>query len=106
MSAPKTKPSATLKLAQDAVYQGDDEWRWSVWIKGGTAELDAIDHVVYTLHPSFPNPVRTVTDRSSNFKLFSSGWGAFTIFATVVRKSGRQKKLRHTLKLFYPAESE
>ena len=56
----------SVNIAQDFEYQGDDWWKWWVWIDGPKEELDQIDHVVYTLHPTFPNPVRIVRDRSSN----------------------------------------
>ena len=76
-----------LRLNQDSDYAGKDHWRWSIWLGGSDAELDDVDHVVYTLHPTFPDPVRTIADRASDFRLDTAGWGTFTIYARVVGNS-------------------
>ena len=91
-----------LTIKQDFEYRRKDWWKWWVWIDGPVNELDGIDHVVYTLHPTFPNPVRTVRERKSNFRLETSGWGAFPIYATAVRKDGAEIELNHYLRLEYP----
>lgn len=90
----------TLKQLDD--YKLDDWWNWSIWIEGSPSELDQIDHVIYKLHPTFPEPVRVTRDRSSNFRLESAGWGEFTILAKVVLKSGEEIRLSHELALHYP----
>ncbi|UCI32131.1 pYEATS domain-containing protein [Mesorhizobium sp. B4-1-4] len=92
----------TIRIRQKSKYQGDDWWRWSIWVEGTPAELDGIEKVIYTLHPTFANPVRTVEDRASKFGLHSSGWGGFGVFAQVFNKDGSSQKLQHFLKLFYP----
>jgi transcription initiation factor IIF auxiliary subunit len=43
--------------------------------------LDGIDYVKYYLHPSYPNPVQTVTDRNTRFKLKELAWGEYTLRA-------------------------
>ena len=92
-----------LTIDQDFEYAGDDYWKWSVWIDGPDAELEAIDHVVYTLHSSFPNPVREIDDRASNFRLSTAGWGTFRIYARVVGKDDApDQHLEHDLDLRYP----
>lgn len=94
-----------LHIEQDYAYEGNDYWRWSIWIDGPDAELDAVDHVMYTLHPSFPNPVRSVKDRSTKFRLETAGWGTFMIYARVVDKfGGSEKHLQHELELRYPED--
>ncbi len=50
-------------------------------------ELDAIDHVVYVLDSAFHDPVRTVTDRSTKFRMMTSGWGIFTVYARPSRNT-------------------
>ncbi len=92
----------TLKINQDFDYQGDDWWKWCVWIDGPEEELDEIDHVVYTLHPTFPNPVRMVKNRPSKFRLVAIGWGVFRIYASVANKNGKSLNLYHDLDLKYP----
>jgi transcription initiation factor IIF auxiliary subunit len=91
-----------LKIKQDFTYRGDDWWKWWVWVDGPQEELNQIDHVTYTLHPTFPNPVRTVKDRNSNFRLETGGWGVFQLFAKAVKKDGEEIHLAHDLQLKYP----
>lgn len=93
-----------LKVCQDSRYVGDKTWEWAVWLEGSQEQLDAIENVVYTLHRSFPNPVRTITDRSTGFRIESSGWGTFTIYVEVIRKDGDRIALEHELELNYPEE--
>jgi len=94
-----------LGIDQGFEYEGNDFWRWWVRLAGSDAELDAVDHVVYTLHPTFPSPVRTVADRSTSFRLETGGWGTFTIYARVVGKDGSEQHLKHELELFYPDDA-
>jgi hypothetical protein len=92
----------SLRIKQEAVSAGDDWWRWSVWLDGPAEELKKVDHVVYTLHPTFPSPVRKIKDGSSQFRLDSAGWGEFEINVEIVPKEGRSRKLKHWLKLSSP----
>ncbi|HWD92262.1 MAG TPA: pYEATS domain-containing protein [Verrucomicrobiae bacterium] len=91
-----------MKIAQDFEYQGDDWWKWWIWIDATDAELNQIDQVVYNLHSTFPEPVRTVKDRSSKFRLKTAGWGVFRIYADVFLEEGPPKRLIHDLVLRYP----
>jgi transcription initiation factor IIF auxiliary subunit len=90
-----------LTVAQKQAYQGDDRWKWAVWIEGTNTDLDEIKEVTYKLHPTFPNPLRTVSDRSTKFMLESSGWGTFTIHVKVLLKGGSVLTLKRDLELFY-----
>jgi transcription initiation factor IIF auxiliary subunit len=45
-----------------------------VWIEGSDDALDLVDLVEWTLHPSFPSPVRKIRDRASKFRLETGGW--------------------------------
>jgi len=94
-----------LRIEQDYRYRGDHYWNWRIWIVGPEKELDQIDHVVYTLHPTFPNPVRTTADRASNFRLETAGWGTFRIYAKAVLKDGSENHLEHDLELRYPDDT-
>lgn len=91
-----------MKIEQDAKYVGDDRWKWSVWIEGTDAELDEIEAVEYTLHPTFPEPVRRVRNRNEKFRLDSAGWGEFQINAHAFRKDGSAEHLTHALRLEPP----
>jgi hypothetical protein len=91
-----------MRIKQDDKYQGDDWWAWAVWIDGTAEEIRSIEAVTYTLHPTFHNPVRRVTDRKSKFRLESEGWGTFTIFIRVDLKDGKKRNFKHDLALHYP----
>lgn len=92
-----------FKLAQDAQYLDKDWWRWSVKLEGPNTDLEKVDHVVYNLHETFPNPVRRVKDTESHFKIEAEGWGGFMVYATVVLKDGTEQHLEHDLELLYPS---
>jgi transcription initiation factor IIF auxiliary subunit len=91
-----------MRIAQSEKYQGDDWWKWAVWIECSDQELGSITSVTYTLHPTFRNPVRTVTNREQSFRLESEGWGVFTIYAKVDLENGETERLTHELELHYP----
>ena len=74
-------------------------WDWAVWLEGAPAVLDRVRSVRYVLHPTFPNPVRTVTDRASKFRLESIGWGEFAIAASVAMEDGIEIPLERWLSL-------
>jgi len=93
-------------LKQKATYTGDNWWKWSVWVEGDKETLNRIEYVEYTLHPTFPQPVRRIEDRGSKFRLDSEGWGEFTIRAQVIHKDGSKKSLKHWLELKTTAEGE
>jgi NTE family protein len=88
-----------FRIAQEYEYQGGDYWKWSVWIEASEEELDQIENVEYTLHPTFPDPVRVVADRSSKFKLETAGWGVFRLYALVRLAGGSEARLEHDLVL-------
>jgi transcription initiation factor IIF auxiliary subunit len=92
----------SISIKQSAEYQADDWWKWKVWIESPSQDLDRISNVTYTLHRTFPNPVRTIKDRESKFCLETSGWGEFTIFALVEFENKELQKLTHELELRYP----
>lgn len=95
-----------MRIKQDATYEGSDRWTWSVWVDATEEELRQIEYVEYILHPTFADPTRRVEDRSSKFRLDSSGWGEFTVRAVVVNKDGEKKNLRRWLRLEYPPEGK
>jgi hypothetical protein len=88
-----------ITIAQSSTPTGKDRWLWSVWLEGTEAELDGVEHVIYTLHPTFAVPVQRVSNRASRFRLESGGWGEFAIHAEVHRRDGGVDTLRHWLRL-------
>jgi transcription initiation factor IIF auxiliary subunit len=91
-----------MKIAQSYEYQGDNWWQWAAWIDARPQQLEAIQSVTYTLHPSFRNPIRKITDRQSKFRIDSEGWGSFVLVARIELQSGETKLLKHELELYYP----
>lgn len=91
-----------LAVAQSQKYEGDQRWRWSLWIEGSDDDLDRVESVTYTLHPTFPEPIRTVSDRGSKFQLRCSGWGIFRIPVRVRLKDGKTIELAHQLQFAIP----
>src|SRR5262245_16892214 len=69
--------ASTVVVKQRSDYQGKDWWNWSVWIDAPQEQLDQIQYVEYTLHPTFAERVRRVTDGGAKFRLDSAGWGEF-----------------------------
>ena len=91
-----------MQICQSEQYIDDNWWQWSVWLDAPPEKLDAVESVEWRLHPSFPNPVRRVTDRSTKFRLETGGWGVFMIHASVQLKDGTTERLRHYLELRLP----
>jgi transcription initiation factor IIF auxiliary subunit len=94
--------TVALSIQQSEQYLGNGRWKWSVWLGGTSEELDNVDHVMYNLDSTFHHPVRTVNDRSSNFRLEDATWGAFKLYAIVMHKDGRELGLEHDLVLLSP----
>ena len=91
-----------MRIAQDQQYEGQDWWTWSVWIEAPEAELEKVEKVVWHLHPTFPEPDRTQTNRADKFLLKTAGWGTFRLRADVIMASGETVRLHHDLQLYYP----
>lgn len=87
-----------LELKQSSEHKATQEWKWSVWLAGTQAELASVERVVYHLHPTFPDPIRTVTDRKTRFRLDETGWGEFEIVAHVTVNRGAPVTLKAWLK--------
>ena len=94
--------ASELAIQQWQQYEGEQWWKWAVWIEGPDAALNKIELVEWALHPTFPRPIRVSKDRESKFRLDTAGWGGFQILARVQQKDGNQIKLLHQLKLYYP----
>ena len=78
----------------------EDWWHWSVFLDDdGSGDLEQVEYVDYVLHPTFPNPRRTIRDPKTRFKLTTSGWGTFSIRAFVHTKSNEIIRREHYLVL-------
>jgi hypothetical protein len=94
-----------IEVKQSSDYGGNDWWNWSVWIEAPARELDQIEYVEYTLHPTFPDRVRRQTNRAEKFRIDSAGWGEFNIKVEVKPREGKPLKMEHWLTLEYPDQT-
>ena len=58
-------------------------------LEGNDQLLDNIDHVIYKLHPTFPQQTQSVSSRGNGFKIGRVGWGAFKVGITIHLKNGK-----------------
>jgi len=90
----------TLQLGNHWHYEGQERWSWEAFLDdGGSGDLGNVDHVEYVLHPTFPDPVRTVKDPAGGFSLKTAGWGSFELKAFVYKTDGQKELLTHQVKL-------
>jgi pYEATS domain-containing protein involved in immunity len=93
----------SLTFSNYAMHTGqrqDQDWYdWCIFASGDTAELQRVTAVEYTLHPSFPDPVRTVTDREHRFALMSNGWGSFRMNIRIMYEDGHEEVTSHLVSL-------
>jgi hypothetical protein len=98
--APTVVPAPNITAGNVATRVSEQQWNWTVFIRGSEDALDQVDCVEYTLHPTFPNPQQVVCERgtgSAAFPLSASGWGTFEIRIRVFMKDGRVHELTHNL---------
>ena len=83
----------------DKIQDGDKWYDWCIFVDEDKSVIDSIVSVQYTLHPSFPNPVRVSTDKYNRFVLYSGGWGGFNIQIEVVFTNGDKYSTVYYLRL-------
>jgi len=88
-----------MKIKQNQELVRENYWKWSIELEANPEVLDRIAFVIYTLHETFPNPIRRISSREDNFRLETSGWGEFMIYAKVLFKDKSQIRLTHWLEL-------
>jgi transcription initiation factor IIF auxiliary subunit len=89
-----------ISAANTSRYVGDRRWEWTVFVQASPETLNGIRCVEYTLHPTFPDPVRrqcALGDLRFPFALTTNGWGTFEIAIKVLFKDGRERALKHML---------
>ena len=87
-----------VRMDNTARYAGSGRYDWTVFIEAEKSDLDSIAYVEYTLHPSFPEPVKRISDPNTNFALSANGWGEFSVKGKVVFKDGRKFYREHWLR--------
>ena len=91
-----------LRLRNRWQYEGEDKWKWIAFVDdGGSGDLSKVESVKYVLHPTFPKPVRTITEREGGFPIETAGWGSFELLAFAHTRDGKDVKLSHDLQLEY-----
>lgn len=100
LATPPVGEALPIRVDNEAEKVGEGLWKWTVFIEGPSNALDQIQCVEYTLHPTFPNPVREVCDRGIGphaFALTAKGWGTFQLYIRVFLRDGRVQELTHNL---------
>lgn len=83
---------------ENVARKSGDQFEWTAYVVADEEDLNKIKCVVYTLHPTFPDPVQRVcgTDnRKYPFGLTVSGWGSFNLRTKVEFKDGSSKEIVH-----------
>jgi transcription initiation factor IIF auxiliary subunit len=98
----RTARGQEIKIDNTARYASEGRYDWTVFIVAEDSVLNNIDHVVYTLHPTFSDPRRSVSDRGRRcaFALSSTAWGEFNIGVKVVFKNKAEYTTDYHLNLF------
>jgi transcription initiation factor IIF auxiliary subunit len=76
---------------KDKRRDNEDYWDWQIYLTGDQKELSEIEYVEYTLHDTFPNPIRRVYNLTNGFKMKTAGWGIFAIFIRIHFKDEKRK---------------
>jgi transcription initiation factor IIF auxiliary subunit len=74
-------------------------YAFCLYIDAKQEVLEEIDEVLYTLHPTFPEPVRRHRNVETCFALQSDAWGTFPSTCEVHWKDGRVDLLGYQLDL-------
>jgi transcription initiation factor IIF auxiliary subunit len=78
-----------IAVSNTASYIGNGQYNWTVFLVADPGTLAQVARVRYTLHPSFPQPIRW--GNGPRFECSAVGWGEFNIVATVYFKSPDRK---------------
>lgn len=74
-----------------------DWYDWCVFVDEDLQIVNNISSVQYTLHPTFPDPIKKVENNDNCFALIGSGWGGFRIKIKVNMKDGAIVNSEHFL---------
>jgi hypothetical protein len=93
----------TYRFASYSRYVGKkrnaDYYAWCLYLDATLEKLREIRQVEYTLHPTFPDPVRSVSEPEHCFALQSEGWGDFEVYMRVFSVDGDLTRLVYPLEL-------
>lgn len=92
--------TSIIKAKNTAKLDGTGRWDWTVYIDTDPYTLSTIRCVEYTLHPTFPNPVRRECNPTTGFAHSTNGWGTFEIKVKIMFRDGSTKYLTHMLRFY------
>ena len=87
---------------------GAEHYHIGVWLTNSDdSEMDQVEFVEYTLHPSFSRRERRSSNRDNDFSITFWAWGAFQIEARVhfVDPGMTPQTLHHKLGVRLPADT-
>lgn len=88
----KVTPYYSLRICNTTQYiRKNKNFDWTVYIDGDDAALSMVKEVEYTLHPTFPDNIRS--GEGANFEHSTSGWGEFNIKVKIIFKDYRKKTM-------------
>jgi hypothetical protein len=93
-------PQIPFGLVNIARYNDDKTWSWTAYINASTDQIGKINCVIYTLHPTFSQPVQQVCETTNPlypFGITLTGWGTFDLQARLKLKDGSSVELSHYL---------
>jgi hypothetical protein len=94
---PIIETTSSIKTKNTSTRVKDGRWDWTVFIDTDPVTMARIDCVEYTLHKTFPNPVRKRCNPKDKFALNTNGWGTFRVKVKLMFKNGSEKLLFHDL---------
>jgi transcription initiation factor IIF auxiliary subunit len=97
VAAQRVPGQGDIQTRNSAHYAGNGRYDWTVCVNADQSTLNSIRYVEYTLHPTFPDPVRY--GAGPNFSLSSNGWGEFNIRVKIAFRDGRERRTQHWLTL-------
>lgn len=77
-------------------------YKWKIFIRAKEEVLSKISYVIYTLHPTFYEPVRKIENRKGGFELVGRGWGEFEVKVKIKLENQDELTMNHWLKLGGP----
>lgn len=83
----------------DRVKHDKQVYAWCVFLDEPKSVLDDVIAVEYILHPTFPDPIRRISDRAHCFALESEAWGGFGIEIRIFLSGGEIERARYYIKL-------
>lgn len=85
--------------------EGAATHRWTLFVRGPNDEdlSTFVREVAFTLHPSFPEPIRRI--KEAPFEVTETGWGEFESGIRIFFKDPEEQPidLLHSIKLYHPS---